>query len=55
MQAESTSSTLKNFLFSYKGSVACAKERSEFSLCRATPAGKLGDPELCEAKTANFL
>lgn len=55
MQADSVQSTIKSFLFSYKGSVSCAKERSEFALCRATPAGKLGDPEMCESKTANFL
>ena len=24
-------------------------------MCRATPAGKHGDPEVCEPKVANFL
>ena len=47
--------SLKQLLYAYKGASYCANERSEFVLCRATPAGKLGDPELCEGKVANFL
>jgi hypothetical protein len=46
---------LNSLLLSTKGAVFCIKERSDFALCRATPAGKLGDPELCESKAASFL
>ena len=42
-------------MYNFKGSVTCANERKEFSICRATPAGKLGEPERCEGKAANFL
>ena len=42
-------------MYATKGASYCNKERSEFALCRATPAGKLGDPEMCEGKVANFL
>ncbi len=55
MQGVDTQSTLRELLYAYKGSSFCAKERGDFVLCRATPAGRLGDPELCEGKVANFL
>ena len=55
MQGVDTGSTLRELIYAYKGSSYCAKERGDFVLCRATPAGKLGDPELCEGKVANFL
>ena len=55
MQGLDTDSTLKQLIFSFKGASYCAAERSEFALCRATPAGSHGDPELCEGKVSNFL
>ena len=39
----------------YKGSQVCKSEAQEFKMCRATPAGKHADPEICEAKVSNFL
>ena len=39
----------------YKGSLACKSEANEFKLCRATPQGKLGEPEKCESKVSNYL
>ncbi|CDW90090.1 UNKNOWN [Stylonychia lemnae] len=55
MQGVDTDSTVKNLIYGFKGASFCAKERGDFVLCRATPAGRLGDPELCEGKVANFL
>ena len=55
MQGLDTQSTLKNLIFMYKGSQTCKAEATDFKLCRATPAGKIGDPERCEAKVSNFL
>ena len=55
MQGLDTESTLKNLIYMYKGSQVCKAEAREFKLCRATPAGKHGDPEICEGKVSNFL
>ena len=55
MQGLDNDSTFKQLMYSYKGSVTCAKERAEFALCRASPQGALGEPEICEAKTASFM
>jgi hypothetical protein len=42
-------------LNTYKASKICENEKKKFELCRATPAGKHVDPEICEEATANFL
>ena len=55
MQGLDTESTLKNLIYMYKGSQVCKAETKEFKLCRATPAGKFGEPEMCESKVSNFL
>eukprot|EP00347_Sterkiella_histriomuscorum_P011654 403371629 len=55
MQGVDTDQTIRQMIFAYKGATSCAQERGDFVLCRATPAGRLGDPELCEGKVASFL
>ena len=49
MQGADTQSTLKNLIYMYKGSQVCKAETNDFKICRATPAGQLGDPQRCEA------
>ena len=48
MQGLDTDSTLKQLIFSYKGSQLCKAERQEFDLCRTTPSGSAANPERCE-------
>jgi hypothetical protein len=55
MQGLNNESTLKQLMFAFKGNEFCAAEQAEFKLCRATPAGSHGDPEICEGKVSNFL
>ena len=55
MQGIDTESTIKNLIFMYKGSIECKAETNDFKLCRATPQGKYGQPEKCEAKVSNYL
>jgi len=55
MQGLDQASTFKQLLFTYRGSIQCAAEKAEFNVCRATPAGAIGNPEICESKAANFL
>ena len=55
MQGLDTDSTIKHLLYSYRGSKYCAAEQQDYLVCRAAPAGNIGDPEVCEAKVSNFL
>ena len=55
MQGLDTDKTIKSLIYASKGATFCAREQSDFMLCRATAAGALGDPEMCESKVANFL
>ena len=55
MQALDTDSTLKQLLYSFRGAKQCHAELLDFKMCRATPNGNIGDPEVCEAKVSNFL
>ena len=48
-------SRIKQLIYAYKGAQVCNRERADFALCRATPAGRLGDPEMCEGRVASFL
>ena len=47
--------SINHILYSYKGIKHCGAIRKDFALRRATPVGKLGDPQFCEETAANFL
>ncbi len=38
-----------------KGSKQCEAERKKFGICRATPVGKIGDPQMCEPYAVEFM
>ena len=39
----------------YKGSQVCKDEAAAVKLCRATPAGNMGEPERCVPAVTSFL
>ena len=55
MQGLDNQSTFKNLIYMYKGSQVCKEEANAVKLCRATPAGNLGEPERCLPAATSFL
>ena len=55
MQGLGTDQTIRQLIFSYKGSQRCMAEKQAFDLCRATPIGSAANPEHCEGQVSNFL
>ena len=55
MQGASAESTFQQLIYSNKAMKVCQDERVNFTLCRATPAGRLADPSLCESKAKSLL
>ena len=55
MEGASAESTFRQLIFANGAMTVCANERAEFKLCRATPAGALATPEICEAKANSLL
>jgi hypothetical protein len=42
-------------IMGFKSNKECGDQRKQFSMCRATNVGKMGDPSYCEEQAANFM